>query len=518
MKKLPLGISTFSEIITGNYVYVDKTEFAWNLITNGKYYFLSRPRRFGKSLLVDTLKCIFENRKELFLGLYIEDKRPWNTIHPVITVNYTDGVIDGRKLLDKKTINIFRTIAEKNKIELQYDNDVSDIFKELIVRLHEKYNQKVVILVDEYDKPILDNITEFEVAREVREGLKNIYSVIKGQDAHIEFAFLTGVSKFSKVSLFSGLNNLEDITIDERYATICGYTHGNLENNFGQSFQDVDLDEVRKWYNGYNWQGESVYNPFDILLFLTKGKSFRNYWFETATPTFLIELFKKKNFYIPNLENIEVSESLLGSFDIDFIEPETILFQTGYLTIASSRRVGPRLKYKLKYPNIEVQYSLNDYILDYLIEDPAGKSKHQNMIYESLEVADFDWFKRGLHKLFASIPYNNFTNNQICEYEGYYASVMYSYFAALGIDLIGEDVTNKGRIDLTLKFPDYIFIIEFKVIEEDDLKGTALAQIKEKKYYEKYVSAGKEAQKIFLLGIDFSKKQRNIADVRWEEV
>ena len=516
MKKLPIGISTFRDIIEEGYVYIDKTFFVKRLVDHGRYYFLSRPRRFGKSLFLDTLKSAFEGKKELFKGLYLENHWDWEAEYPVIKISFGAGIFRNRIELDQTFEAMFLRWEEKFDIKLA-DINYKENFKELIEKLYHSYNQKVVILVDEYDKPILDNITDQNIAEEMRENLKNFYSVIKDSDAFIRFVFLTGVSKFSKVSLFSGLNNLEDITLNRDYSIICGYTQNDLEREFADRLQQADLNEIKNWYNGYNWLGEPVYNPFGILLFLSNHCEFRNYWFETGSPAFLIKLFKKNNYFIPNLEKVEVSESLLGSFDVDFIELETLLFQTGYLTIKKQKRVGPRLKYELKYPNIEVQYSLNDYILDYLISDPVGKSKHQDALYYSLEAGDPERLHSAMKLLFAAIPYNNFSKSRIHEYEGYYASVIYSYFAALGIELIAEDVTNKGRIDLTLKLDDKVYIIEFKVAEDSDdkEKGLPLQQIKKKGYSEKYTDKQKS---VYLIGITFSKKERNVSFFEWELV
>ena len=292
MKKLPIGIQTFSEIRTENYIYIDKTKLAYALIENGKYYFLSRPRRFGKSLFIDTLKNIFESKKELFKGLYIYDKLDWAKSFPVININFAGGVIRDEKLLNEKITNKLFEIAGNYEITLKYKN-ISDQFEELIKKIHNKFNRKVVILIDEYDKPILDNITDPSMASDMRDGLKNLYSVIKGTDEYIKFVFLTGVSKFSKVSIFSGLNNLEDITLNEDYATICGYTQNDLETSFASHLENVDMDKLREWYNGYNFLGDNVYNPFDILLFIKNRFKYNSYWFSTGTPSFLIYLIKQ---------------------------------------------------------------------------------------------------------------------------------------------------------------------------------------------------------------------------------
>jgi hypothetical protein len=278
MKKLPIGIQTFQDIRTDNYVYVDKTEIALRLIETGRYYFLSRPRRFGKSLFIDTLKCIFEGKKDLFKGLSIYEQWDWNTTYPVIRLSFGSGVHTNRESLERSIYYLLKDIQEELNVDCSNISDMKACFKELIKKTYQQYQKKVVILVDEYDKPILDNITDKPTAKIMRDRLKNIYSVIKDSDQYIKFVFITGVSKFSKVNLFNGLNNLNDITLDKHYATICGYTHNDLETTFKQYLHHVNMTVLKDWYNGYNYQSEPVYNPFDILLFISKGaEDFGNY-------------------------------------------------------------------------------------------------------------------------------------------------------------------------------------------------------------------------------------------------
>ncbi len=513
MKKLPIGIQTFSKIRSDDCIYVDKTKIAFDLIQNGSYYFLSRPRRFGKSLFLDTLKNIFESKKDLFKGLYIYDKWDWTESYPVIKISFGGGVIQNKKLLDEKITNKLIKNAEKFDIKFKFEN-ISDQFEELIQKIYDKFNRKVVILIDEYDKPILDNISDTKTASELREGLKNLYSVIKDSDEYIKFVFLTGVSKFSKVSIFSGLNNLDDITIDKRYGTICGYTQEDLEREFVEYLPGCDLDEIKKWYNGYNWLGESVYNPFDILLFFAKGNEFQNYWFETGTPSFLIELLRAKNYFIPSIDKLRVSEKMLGSFDIENIEPETLLFQSGYLTITDKRKVGARSEYILSYPNLEVKYSLNDHMLSALTKTVPLQGNIQGDIHDALLENNLEHFQNIFHSFFASIPNDWYRKNSISNYEGYYASIFYCYFASLGLDVIPEDTTNHGKIDMTLKYNDKVYIFEFKVTELVQDANSALQQIKEKKYYEKYQNSGD----VYLIGVEFSKETRNITRYEWEKI
>ncbi|MGM0519778.1 MAG: AAA family ATPase [Campylobacterota bacterium] len=306
LQKLPIGIQTFSKIREGNYIYIDKTDIAYDIIERYQYVFLSRPRRFGKSLFLDTLRNIFEGNKKYFSGLAIEDKWNWETSYPVIQISFAEGRIKSIQDLEEKFEEIFQWNQKQLDITCQYKASDRRCFSELIRKANEKYNQKVVVLVDEYDKPILDNITNSILAKEIRDGLVNFYSVIKGSDEFLRFAFLTGVSKFTKTSIFSGLNNITDISLNKNYGDICGYSQNDLETTFKPYFNGVDMKKLKCWYNGYNFLKNNMYNPFDILQFIANDQTFKNYWFETGTPTFLMELIKKQNYFLPTLTNLRV--------------------------------------------------------------------------------------------------------------------------------------------------------------------------------------------------------------------
>nr|MBL0717476.1 AAA family ATPase [Desulfobacterales bacterium] len=339
MKKLPIGISNFSEIIHEDYYYVDKTQYVHDLADAGKYYFLSRPRRFGKSLFVDTLRCAFEGRKELFHGLYLERDWDFDKTYPVILISFGRGHFYDLQNLNNNIEEILTLNAKRLGLEL-HGITINGRFKNLIIDAAEKFGGRTVILIDEYDKPILDNLEDISMAGEMRDGLKNLYSVIKDSDRYIKFCFITGVSKFSKVSIFSDLNNLNDISLDFRMGAVCGYTQNELEHTFADRLSDVDLNELAVWYNGYNFLGsEAVYNPFDVLLFF-KEKQFGSYWFESATPSFLVKLLIKNRIYLPDLEHIEIDQNMLSSFELDNLLPEAVLFQTGYLTIKNKEEVS----------------------------------------------------------------------------------------------------------------------------------------------------------------------------------
>ncbi|NOQ35540.1 MAG: AAA family ATPase [Methylococcaceae bacterium] len=513
MKKFPIGIQTFSKIIENNYYYIDKTPLITELVEKGEYYFLSRPRRFGKSLLVSTLISAFKGEKELFKDLYLEKNWDWSQQYPVIDISFGRGVFNSISTLEQRFKAILDEIATYNALTLTQE-DLANRFIELIQALYNTTGQKVVVLVDEYDKPILDNIDNPEQALAMREALKNIYSVIKDSDKYIKFVLLTGVSKFSKAGLFSGLNNLEDITLNSDYATLCGYTEAEIKQTFTEHLHDVDFKKLRQWYNGYNFLGEKVYNPFDVLLFL-KNKEFKNYWFETGSPSFLLKLVRERQYTTPNMESIFLTEADLGSFDVNDITLETLLFQTGYLTIESVEDLGEDKLFYLKYPNREVKASLNQYLLrDLTHTTPSEITRNRVQVYRALQAADFKMLEQSFSALFASIPHDWHRKNQLSNYEGYYTSIVYSCFCALGLTVIAEDSTNQGQIDLTVMLNDQIFIIEFKAIAETDKQGMALAQIKAKNYQQKYLA---EDKTVFLVGMEFDKQQRNLAFFEWEK-
>ena len=507
-RKLPIGIQTFSQIIEEGYYYIDKTGMAVDLVEQGKYYFLSRPRRFGKSLLLDTLKDLFEGHQALFTGLAAETRWDWTKSHPVIRVSFSDGVLQSRAELDQRIREILRLNREALGLQLPPglpESDLAGNFSDLIRQANRSTGQRAVVLIDEYDKPILDNITNSTVALEMREGLKNLYSVLKGSDEHLEFAFLTGVSKFSKVSLFSGLNNLKDITLDARYSALCGYTDADVDTVFAPELPGLDRELIRQWYNGYNWLGASVYNPFDLLL-LFDSREFRPYWFETGTPSFLIKLLAQRQQFTPDLSRIVAPEALLSTFDVDNIPVEALLFQAGYLTIASAWRIPGRLELTLKYPNLEVQASLNDSLLQSLTGGLAVPGPQISQLYRLLQAKDLHALEDLFHAFYASIPHDWYRKNELANFEGYYASIFYSYFAALGLDIRLEDTTNKGRIDMAVLFEGQVYLFEFKVVELTP-EGRALQQIKDKGYADKYRARG---EPIHLIGVEFSKASRNI--------
>lgn len=507
MKKLPIGIYTFAKIRGDNYYYVDKTSYIVQLAAQAGYYFLSRPRRFGKSLFVDTLKCAFEGRRELFEGLYLEDNWDFEKTYPVLSFSLGRGRVLSLQELNLNLLSILETQAEKHDIICQHEL-VANRFAELIRKLYEKNKQYVVILVDEYDKPILDNLEDIQTAAQIRDGLKNFYSVLKDSDQYIKFCFITGVSKFSRVSIFSDLNNLEDISLESRMGALCGYTQSELEDTFAERLAGIDLDVLAKWYNGFNFMGpESVYNPFDILLFFRENK-FGNYWFESATPSFLVKLLTRNKMYLPNLEHIEIDQNMLSSFDLEQLLPEAVLFQSGYLTIKDVQEMAPGQRLlTLDFPNQEVRVSLNLHLLNYLSGAPSRTSSLRFKMIKALRAKDMLQVKSLFQSLFSSIPYEWYTKSKMDEYEGYYASVVYAFLASLGLDIHPEPSSSQGRADLIIDNSQVVYVLEFKVVELEGDAQKAIFQIREKGYHQQYVQSGRE---VVLVGMDFSRAERNL--------
>ncbi|MCB1638800.1 MAG: ATP-binding protein, partial [Thiothrix sp.] len=497
-KRLPIGIQNLREIREENHYYVDKTVHIRQLLENGKHYFLSRPRRFGKSLLLDTLKELFEGHEALFQGLAIHQHWDWSVQYPVLRLSFGRKNYRDPDALQESLHQQLSRLEEHFQLGSRFA-DAGGRFADLLERIRIQGGRPVVVLIDEYDKPILDALESPAVAEANRDFLRGFYATIKDFDAHIRFSFLTGVSKFSKVSLFSGLNNLKDITLDPRYSTICGYTDHDLDTVFAPELPGLDREEIRAWYNGYHWLGEGVYNPFDILQ-LFDERRFKSYWFETGTPTFLVEQLLRRQVPSVQLDKLISSSDMLSSFEIKDISIEALLFQTGYLTIRQEENLGGQFFYTLGYPNREVYQSLNSSLLGALVQNRSQQSVNTSQLYRLLNANDFAGLEQLFHSFFASIPHQWYHNNTIQNYEGYYASVFYSYFASLGLDIVLEDTSNLGRIDMTLKFNGQIYIFEFKVVELSPA-GQALQQIRDRAYADKYRALNRP---VYLIGVEFS--------------
>ena len=505
-RRLPIGIQTFRKVREDGCYYVDKTPYIETLVKGGTHYFLSRPRRFGKSLFLDTLKELFEGSGDLFESLAVHAGGwDWSVRHPVVRLSFGSGHFTKPDGLHANVMAQLDRVAHENAVESAYASS-PERFGHMIRALHERTEQRVVVLVDEYDKPILDALDAPEVARANRDYLRGLYSVVKDCDAHIRFSFITGVSKFSKVSLFSGMNNLKDITLDPRYSAICGYTEADLDAVFAPELPGLDREAIRDWYNGYSWLGdESVYNPFDILL-LFDSRKFKAHWLETGSPTFLVDTLFRRRVRSVDFDGMLASDELLSTFDVDEIAPEALLFQTGYLTIRKHEDMDGETLYRLGYPNREVRQGLNRSLLRRLGQDGTGQMANSVRLRRLLEADDIEGMRDLFHAFYASIPHHWYTNNDIADYEGYYASVFYSYFAGVGVDIVVEDSTNQGRLDMAVRSGGRVYLFEFKVVEQAG-EGTAMAQLVEREYADKYRSPG---VRVHLIGVEFSSASRNV--------
>jgi hypothetical protein len=503
-KKYPIGVQNFDEVRIENFLYIDKTKYALQIADEGKYFFLSRPRRFGKSLFVSTLNYLFQGKKELFKGLYIEDKWNWEQTNPVIEISF--GNIDHKELgLSVAIKTELRKIAKNYGFELEsYTNGA--MFRELIETIFATTGRKVVILIDEYDKPIIDFLgKDLATALENQEVLKAFYAILKDADRYLKLVFITGVSKFSRVSIFSDLNNLQDITIDYRFAGICGVTQEELENNFIDELKEYDKNEIQEWYNGYRWDmNVSVYNPFSLLNFFSK-RSFRNYWFETGTPTFLINISKQRQMI--DFENVMISFNGLDAYEIDRLQLIPLMFQTGYLTIKNYDEATGLLT--LGYPNLEVRKSFLEILANSYIQ---SQEEEQGIVIalqlgNALKIADFEKVKQILNTLFKSIPYTLWQK----ENEHFYHAIIHLIFKLLGIYVDSEVQTSDGRMDALVRLEKYIYCFEFKLDESADI---ALQQIQDKGYLTPYSQEGKTCIGI---GVNFSRENKKVEEMKWKE-
>ncbi len=501
---LPIGTQSFRNIREGGCYYVDKTGYALRLATGGRHYFLSRPRRFGKSLFIDTLKHLFEGDQDLFAGLEAHDHWDWSVRYPVVRLDFAGLNATKPGDLEEDVSAQLLNLESSAGLRARHTSGPRR-FEDLIRHLHGASGQPVCVLIDEYDKPILDALENPDLARANRDYLRGLYGMIKSSDEHMRFVFLTGVSKFSKVSLFSGLNNLNDITLDERYAAICGYTEEDLDNVFAPELEGLDRQQIRDWYNGYNWGAERVYNPFDLLLLFDR-RMFRPWWFETGTPRFLVETLIKCNISTANLDGMLVSEDDLGKFDVGSIAPEALLFQTGYLTIGGRETRRGQRRFRLVYPNREVRQSLNESLLSYLTGTDTLREQHRDALEELLVQGDLAGLERRIRALYDSIPYEWHTRNEIARYEGYYASVFFGYVSGLDVEVRVEDSSNRGRLDMAVQAGRHVYLFEFKAWQENR-SGAALAQLKERDYGAKYRHLGLP---VHLVGVEFNAQTRNV--------
>ncbi len=519
LKKLPIGISSFETIRTDEYIYVDKTRHLFQLADEGMYYFMSRPRRFGKSLTVSTLQCLFQGKKVLFDELWIAEHGQWEwKEYPVIVIDFNLIPRFNEEVLRQGISLNLKQTALNYGITLQTDF-IETQLQELVTGLKKLFKLNVVVLVDEYDKPIIDHLGKGEeglnIAKRNRDVMKSFFGVLKGAQVAecLRFVFFTGVSKFSRVSIFSELNNLNDITMNRKYADMLGYTQHELETCFagyieqfakasGRSSQEIMVTLTRH-YDGYRFSDWDirVYNPFSVLRSL-EAQAFKNYWFETGTPTFLVNILKENAYPVAKIENLQLDEMIFSVYDIDNLQPEALLFQTGYITI---RDVKDDI-YSFHYPNQEVKISFLKFLMFAYIPGNGSDRSLFKRLCAYLRQEDLDAFMKTIIALFASIPYTLESKRD----EAYFHTAFFLMVSASGVNAQSEVLTCDGRIDLVMEFTDKIYIIEFKCNQSAE---AGIKQIRAKGYDQKFKQSGK---KIILMGINFDTENRNVAE--WKAV
>ena len=518
MKKIAVSLADFEEIINNNYIYVDKTKYLHQMVSKDKYYFLSRPRRFGKSLFISTLENFFKGKKDLFKDLYIYDKECNWEEYPIIKLDFNTIPTESRDILEESINKRLDQIAKKYNIDFEKDKAYYN-FPKLVRELSNKYGKGVVVLIDEYDKPIISNIgrgeEKLEIAKENKDFLKIFYDNLKSLETNLRLVFMTGVSKFSKLSVFSTLNNLIELDMHPRFYTMLGYTEEELRANFKEYFDllakkleiDIEIlyDKFKQMYNGFRFsdEEEKLYNPYSVAKALDYQK-IDNYWFESGTPTFLIDLIKEKGLDITNINNIEVGRSKLKAHDITKLKLVPLLFQTGYLTI---KEIEDQVIYKLGYPNYEVEQGVSQNLLENMTEDMV-ETPIIHRIKKSLIVRDYDKFIDYMKSLFANISNINIPKD-VKEREHFYHTIFYLtgvLFSDNNLNIYSELLTSEGRIDMVVESEENFFIIEFKCNQS---AADAIEQIEERNYKDKYKIKEKE---IVLIGINFDTKERNIKD------
>jgi len=512
MKPLTTSVYTFCDLIAGGYLYVDKTPGIYELIRGYKgQYFLARPRRFGKSLLISTLKAIFQGRRELFDGLFLATADyDWNP-YPVIHLDLGTAAAQTPEELESNLMRRIKRSAEENKCSVA-STFAYQAFEELILELS-KRGKKVVILVDEYDKPLLGHLG-LPAVTAIQTVLKQFYAVIKATESHQRFALITGVSKFTKVSIFSDLNNLTDLTMDPRTATLLGYTQDELEANFpdyiarlagaiGKTDAET-LNELRTWYNGYRFHqnAQTVYNPVSVMKCFDT-QEFKNYWFETGTPTFLVDLLREKPI---DTTGLVADEADFGTYDPDKLAALPLLVQTGYLTIKWADGPLGAVVYTLGYPNREIEISFNRCLVQGFTNlPPEDITSALRRLTAALREGRVEDMLDTLTIFFAKVP-----NTITLENEKYYQTIFFTVFTLIGAIIEAEVSTNIGRVDAVVKTAADIFIFEFKLNGSAD---AAMAQIRAKRYFEPYLDDGR---RITLIGVEFAKETRNLGEHRIE--
>ncbi len=515
IRKFPIGIQNFTDIVEGNFLYIDKTEYVYKLAHNGKPYFLSRPRRFGKSLFLSTLKAYWEGKKELFKGLKIEEleagnDKAWEP-YPVFHFDFNRDNFNEESAIEN-VLDAHLVIWEQKYGCTGSGSTLAIRFQNVLMRAYEQEKKQCVILVDEYDKSLLETMEDNDLLEHNKAVFKGFFSTLKSFDAYIKFVFITGVTKFSKVSLFSDLNHLEDISFDDEYSGICGITEDEIRNNFTPDVEkmaaerritaDECFERLKIWYDGYRFSpdGVGVYNPFSLLCALKKCR-FSAYWYETGTPTFLVKKLKKLNFDIRLIdeEAIEASQELLSDYRIENPDPVPLLYQTGYLTIKGYTEYIDEGLYTLGFPNSEVRYAfLQSLMPEYVENCGSGSGKDIYALKRYVDSGDVDAIKDFLTALFASIPYTA----DDAPFEHYFQTVIFIVFTLLGKYVQCEMHTARGRIDCVVETEKFVYIFEFK---RDKSAEEALRQIEEQHYAEPYIT---DSRKVFLIGVNFNSESR----------
>jgi len=512
--KYPIGIQNFAEVRRNGFVYVDKTAFVYKLVSEGKYYFLSRPRRFGKSLLLSTFEAYFKGKKELFDGLAIaEQEKEWIG-YPVLHLDLNTEKYDQPESLDNQ-LNMHLSQWESLYGRESYEISLSARFQGVIRRACQQTGRQVVILVDEYDKPLLQAIGNDPLQNEYRSTLKAFYGALKTCDRYIRFAFLTGVTKFGKVSVFSDLNNLTDLSLDKRYSTICGITEQELHDYFDESVQflasengmgkEECYERLQYDYDGYHFSIGSVgvYNPFSVLNTLS-ARQFNDYWFETGTPSFLVYQLQKTDYQLDYLTEEELTADTLNSIDVMDDNPLPLLYQSGYLTL---KDYDSRFRtYRLQYPNREVREGFIRYLVPYYTPKHRDKSKFfiRNFVQE-MESGDAEGFMRRLESFFSKGDYQLMGDKEV-----YFHNAVYVFFTLLGFYVEVERHTTDGRMDILAQTPHYIYIFELKINQSAE---AALQQIEKKGYAKPFVD---DPRQLFKIGVNFSTETRTIDE--WKAV
>lgn len=524
MKRLPIGIQDFKYMIENNYIYIDKTKYLYMLKDSGKFYFMSRPRRFGKSLTISTFDYMFRGEKELFKGTWLYDNWHFEP-QPVIRLSMNELDTRDEKTVEEGIFEFIDELYEKNGLE-KTTHLLKTAFRRLIEGLYDKYGKRVVVLVDEYDKPILDHLNNPEMAEKIRNVLRMFYSTLKSSDAYLDFVFMTGITKFTKVGVFSTLNNLQDISVNEKYSQMFGYTKEELETSFNDYVQrgltekklnrDAFFQEIKEQYNGFSFDGESfVYNPFSILNYF---ESFRlkNYWVESGSPSFIVKYAQthdvRPNTFLGNY----IQEDILTTYEIETAPPVSFLLQAGYLTFKDYKK---DYGYLIDYPNKEVRDSFSKLLLvsEYKLQSEEANTIRKNIV-ESLEKRDFELLYNQMQRTLSNIPYTLFeprkpyeTDDQyIVRREGFYHSVILTMFWAAGVNVKAEELTALGRSDLILEYENDMYILELK----KQAPEKSLNQIREKNYVGKY---DLKKNNLYFVGIEIDDEKKNLSRYKLEQ-